>query len=139
MKRRHNSQLLRLHVEKRSHGRCEYCHAPQRACAYRFHLEHIKPRSRGGSDASSNRALACAACNLSKSNQEKGLDPRTGELIDLFNPRRQKWEDHFYWASDQETLVGRTRCGRATVLALDMNEELRRAPRKLWFDRGFLP
>lgn len=34
-----------------------------------FHLDHILPRSRGGSDAPTNLATACRPCNLSKGNK----------------------------------------------------------------------
>ena len=134
-----SAAALRRLVEHRAGGRCEYCHAPQRICGYRFHLEHITPRSHGGSDAPVNRALACASCNLAKTDKETGVDPSTDDEVPLFDPRTQAWKDHFRWANDKETLVGRTPVGRATVATLDMNSELRREARRLWFETGWLP
>lgn len=49
---------LRIRIEALADGRCEYCHAPQHACGYHFHLEHIVPLVQGGADELSNRALA---------------------------------------------------------------------------------
>ncbi len=49
---------LRIRIEALADGRCEYCHAPQHACGYHFHLEHIAPLIQGGTDELSNRALA---------------------------------------------------------------------------------
>jgi hypothetical protein len=106
---------------------------------YRFHLEHIIPRAHGGSDGLHNRALACATCNLAKGDRTAGIDPRTGAAVGLFNPRTQDWEDHFRWANDRRTLVGRTPTGRATIVALDMNSDLHREARRLWFETGWLP
>src|SRR5438876_10002402 len=101
--RRRSASTLRVLVEKRAHGRCEYCLAPQQICGYRYHLEHIVPLSHGGSDGPRNRALACAACNLAKVDKTMGVDPQSGADVALFDPRKQAWQKHFRWA-DRETL-----------------------------------
>ena len=126
-------------MEKRARHRCEYCHAPQSVCGYRFHVEHIIPSVAGGSDAPANRTLACASCNLAKNDKQIGHDPDTGEEETLFNPRRQVWREHFHWAEDRESLVGVTSTGRATIATLDMNNTLRHEARRLWFESGWLP
>jgi len=130
---------LRQRIEIRAGGRCEYCHAPQSACGYRFHLEHIVPAAERGSDDLDNRALACAACNLAKSDRTTGIDPETRQRLDLYNPRTDAWDEHFRWQGDPPAIVGRTPEGRATIVALDLNAELRLAARRLWFDAGLLP
>jgi hypothetical protein len=126
-------------VEKRADSHCEYCHAPQRVSGYRFHVEHIIPSVQGGSDALRNRTLACATCNLAKADRTVGIDTQTRAEVALFNPRTQVWEDHFRWANDRQTIVGRTPTGRATVATLDMNNELHQETRRLWFETGWLP
>jgi HNH endonuclease len=133
------SKSLRRLVEERAGRRCEYCHAPQQVSGYRYHIDHIIPSARGGSHGLTNRALACAACNLTKIDRTDGVDPETGRRTALFHPRRQKWDDHFEWADDDETLLGLTPEGRATIRALDMNSEYRRESRRLWFATGWLP
>lgn len=45
---------------------CHYCAVPFSASKNRFHVDHKKPLCRGGSNAASNLALACASCNSSK-------------------------------------------------------------------------
>jgi hypothetical protein len=78
-------------------------------------------RQHGGTDDSENLALACYHCNLHKGPNIAGLDPETGELVPLFNPRTQDWDDHFeIWGS---SIVGQTSTGRATILVLAMNAE----------------
>jgi hypothetical protein len=130
---------LRHRLEGRAGGRCEYCQAPQSICGYHFHLEHIVPVTRGGSDAEDNRALACASCNLAKGDHISGKDPLTGAEVPLFHPRVHLWHEHFSWSDDQCTLIGTTVTGRATIAALDMNSEVRLAARPLWFSVGLLP
>lgn len=130
---------LPARIEARAEGRCEYCQAPQTACGYRFHLEHIVPLALGGADDESNRALACASCNLAKSDHTSARDPLTGEETPLFHPRMQNWNDHFRWGEDRQTLVGLTATGRATLSCLDMNSELRQIARQFWFEIGLLP
>lgn len=130
---------LRTQIEERARGLCEYCHAPQRVCGYHFHLEHIIPRAKGGEDGLSNRALACASCNLAKTDKVSSVDPLTKEEVPLFDPRIHVWRNHFRWADDQQTLEGLTPIGRATIAALNMNSQLRKEARQLWFSLGMLP
>lgn len=120
-------------------GRCEYCHAPQEACGYPFHLEHVIPDCHDGPDELPNRALACSSCNLAKGVREKGIDADTGEEVVLFHPRTQDWEDHFCWGEDEITIVGLSPVGRVTVELLDMNNALRLQARRWWLQFGLLP
>jgi hypothetical protein len=41
----------------------------------------------------------------------------------LFNPRIQKWPDHFGWTADGLRIVGKTPSGRATVAALHLADD----------------
>ena len=120
---------LRVRIEALAEARCEYCRAPQNACGYHFHIEHIVPLALGGTDEESNRALACASCNLAKSDRVSARDPLTGEQIPLFHPRQQQWHEHFQWAEDQRTLTSLTAHGRATLVCLDMNNAVRQLAR----------
>ena len=51
------------------------------------------------------------------------IHPDTGELVPLFNPRRNRWPDHFRW--DSHHLVAQTPVGHATLLMLDLNHPRR--------------
>jgi hypothetical protein len=57
----------------------------------------------------------------------------------LFNPRRQKWKTHFRWSEDGIEIMGVTACGRATVIALQMNRPEIVAARWLWVQAGWWP
>jgi hypothetical protein len=66
-------------------------------------------------------------------------DPVTGELASLFNPRTQRWLEDFRWENGGTHIVGRTRVGRATVLALRLNNEYVVESRSLWIVYGWRP
>ena len=48
--------------------RCAYCHE-EATSTNRWEIDHILPRSRGGSDRPANLALSCHACNQAKGNR----------------------------------------------------------------------
>lgn len=117
-------QALQEALERRAGGRCEYCLMHQSLQGATFHVEHVIPAHRGGLGDLQNLAWACPGCNLHKSDRVEAADPQTGQLVALFNPRTERWPDHFDW-NGYET-VGVTAIGRATILALQLN-----APRRL--------
>lgn len=113
------SRRLEAEVRHRAAGRCEYCLFPETASELSFHIDHIIAQKHGGQSESENLAWACFSCNLRKGPNIAGLDPQTGELTPLFNPRVDTWPDHFAW--DGLLLRGKTAIGRATVSVLDIN------------------
>lgn len=126
-------------VEHRAKQRCEYCQAPQGICAYTFHVEHITPRSKGGTNTLSNYALACFPCNNAKSAHTTAIDPKTGAEVTLFHPRKHKWNAHFKWSKGFLRIEGKTPIGRAAVQRLKMNERLQSKARTLWVKTGIWP
>jgi len=79
---------LRAAVRKRAISCCEYCQRREvDSPLIPFHIEHIVPRKHGGADHLDNLALACAECNLRKGSDLTGLDPESGEITRLFDPR----------------------------------------------------
>lgn len=71
-------------VAERAGQRCEYCRMHQELQGAVFHVEHIVPRSLGGSDDLDNLAWACPGCNLTKANRVTITDPLTGQLVRCF-------------------------------------------------------
>lgn len=122
---------LRQYVIRRAHGRCEYCRCPVSFSPDSFSVEHIIPRARGGTDDPDNLALSCQGCNNLKSTSIEALDPAGDEIVSLFHPRQQHWDEHFTWSEDFSLVVGLTPTGRATVQKLRLNRRgvvnLRRA------------
>ncbi|MCE7987368.1 MAG: hypothetical protein DYG89_39885 [Caldilinea sp. CFX5] len=62
------------------------------------------------------------------------IDPRTGRSAPLFNPRLQRWGDHFRRSRDQLRIYGRTASGRATVALLQFNPSSEQEIRQLQRD-----
>ncbi|MFQ5769041.1 MAG: HNH endonuclease [bacterium] len=108
---------------KRTRGCCEYCRSQARFATQSYSVEHITPISQGGKTILDNLALACQGCNNYKYTKTNGRDPVSGEIIPLFNPRRQRWGVHFVWNEDFTLIVGLTSVGRATIEALKLNRE----------------
>jgi 5-methylcytosine-specific restriction endonuclease McrA len=109
-------------VRERAENTCEYCRLHQDDSPLAaLHVEHIIPKSHGGTDDMGNLALACIDCNLHKGTNLTGIDPETNRVTALFHPRKHKWNDHFEWRGVY--LVGKTAVGRTTVRVLNMNSD----------------
>ena len=117
------SKRLRKLVFERARGCCEYCLSQVKYAPDPFSIEHIMPRSKGGSDDPDNLAWACMGCNGIKYNDTSAIDPITMETVPLYNPRTQNWSEHFQWSSTLTHVFGRTAIGRATVEKLSLNRE----------------
>jgi hypothetical protein len=124
-------------VRTRSEQACEYCLMPEAFYPGLFTTEHIIARQHGGSDRDDNLAYACGHCNLHKGPNIAGLDPQTGQLTPLFNPRTDNWDDHFAWSG--HIVVGRTPIGRTTVVVLAMNDAMARVVRAALMAEGIFP
>ncbi len=119
--------------------RCGYCLAHQDYIPWVLEIEHLIPKAKGGSNDESNLWVACHTCNLFKSDQTHAHDPVSGRLVALFNPRQQIWKHHFYWSADGTLIIGRTACGRATVIALNLNNLIAVTVRRNWVKAGWHP
>jgi hypothetical protein len=113
----------RWFVQRRARGRCEYCGYPELICAASFHCDHFVPRSKGGKSNIANLVWGCPNCNSTKHSRIAARDPITRRIVPLFNPRHQRWYDHFRWSADGLVIQGTTATGRATVFALKMNRQ----------------
>ena len=68
-----------------------------------------------------------------------GYDSVSGEYVLLFNPRSQRWREHFTWHEDGTEIIGLTPCSRATVEALRLNNQEIVGARSLWVQSGWWP
>jgi cation diffusion facilitator CzcD-associated flavoprotein CzcO len=120
--------LLRLRTDTEMQGRIEELAATRHGAVLR-----LSRRARRRSPAWRNRrqrnlALACYHCNAHKGPNLSGIDPESGELVRLFHPRQDRWDEHF--ERNGVLIVGRTAVGRATVGLLKMNAADRRRLRE---------
>lgn len=118
----------RAQVRERANGICEYCHMPDELDELDFQVDHIIARKHHGTNELQNCAWACFACNNHKSSNIAGRDPQTGDIVPLFNPRQDVWNERFEWNGPE--LFGLTAIGRVTVDVLAVNLWYRRALRE---------
>ncbi|NOX63150.1 MAG: HNH endonuclease [Chloroflexi bacterium] len=133
------SAKLRARVRAQAQHRCGYCLTPEVLVGMEMEIDHIIPLSLGGSDEESNLWLACPQCNRHKGDQVSVVDPVTLELVHIFNPREQKWDEHFTWSLSGEYILGLTPVGRATVSALQLNRAILVEARRFWAQVGRHP
>jgi len=60
----------RFFILQRDNFRCQYCGASPASEGVKLHVDHIDPKSKGGSHDNSNLITACNDCNLGKGNIE---------------------------------------------------------------------
>ncbi len=120
-------RALRDTVRQRAHDACEYCGFPEAFSELRFVIDHIVARQHNGQTISENLAYCCPFCNSRKGPNLTGIDPQTGGIARLFNPRTDAWKDHFRGAD--AVIVPLTAIGRATVAVLEFNHPDQLDPR----------
>ncbi len=133
------SDKLRQQVRKADGGQCCYCQTQEANSGIPLSFDHIIPQSKGGKTTFENLCLACRTCNEFKSDATDSVDLLTGESVSLFNPRRQKWSDHFEWSEDGTKILGITSTGIATVTSLRMNHAAIVVARTRWVFIGWHP
>ena len=128
---------LRKLVIERAEGRCEYCLYPEHASLYAFQIEHIVSEKHGGTTEAENLALACPYCNRAKGADIASIDPKSGELTALYNPRTQNWPEHFSLRGAH--IAPSSPHGRVTIRILQMNHPDRVRERRLLIKAGEYP
>jgi 5-methylcytosine-specific restriction endonuclease McrA len=128
------SAALRRLVYERAGGCCEYCLIPESAVLAAHEVDHVISQKHGGPTKADNLALSCALCNKFKGSDLSSLDADTGQIVTLYNPRRDLWSDHFQLSSGQ--FVPLTPTGRVTVRVLQLNKPDRTEERKLLIAAG---
>jgi hypothetical protein len=100
---------LRARILEADGNRCAYCQTSEVNSGIPLSIDHIQPQSEGG------------------------------ETVALFNPRTQRWKDHFEWGADGARMYGLIATGRATVIALQVNRPVVVAARSRWVSGGWHP
>ncbi|MBP0014424.1 MAG: hypothetical protein J7545_00285 [Roseofilum sp. SBFL] len=74
--------------------------------------------------------------------RSNGLDLKSissQKKVELYNPREQQWSSHFTGLEDGTRIQGITACGRATAIALKLNNPYAVAVRQAWVSAGWHP
>lgn len=139
MPRPHLSAELRRQVEEDAGHRCGYCLSEEDFMGATLTIDHIIPLADGGSNMRENLWSACRQCNEAKQARTHARDPETSELVPLFNPRTDKWAEHFTWSPEYTHIIGSSVTGRATVVTLQLNRPILVSARRRWFYIGWRP
>src|SRR5687768_6662190 len=113
--------LLRRLVAERAQGLCEYCLIHESDTYFGCEVEHVIALKHGGATVADNLAYACAFCNRFKGTDIASLSPTTGALCRLFNPRTDRWADHFALDADGCSIRTLTEVGEVTARILGFN------------------
>jgi len=117
-------KATRDQVIERADNCCEYCRLPQSAQPFiTFHVDHVIASQHREDDSLDNLCLSCQNCNLHKGTNLTTIDPESDEMVRVFNPRTDVWEEHFLFVDF--VVVGLTDVGRATARLLAMNSPQR--------------
>ena len=110
---------LRIEVIERDLFCCEYCLLPENASFYSHEIDHIVAVKHGGLTILQNLAYACWRCNRHKGTDLASLDPETLQIVLLYHPRNDRWDEHFRW--NHGRLWGISPTGNATAELLQFN------------------
>jgi hypothetical protein len=110
---------MRREVRERAHGCCEYCLLAEDDAYFPHEPDHIISLKHRGLSVRENLAWSCFDCNRFKGSDIASLDPISGVLVSLFNPREDSWYEHFQFEGG--AILPLTPIGRATAALLKFN------------------
>ncbi len=119
---------LRKLVYERANGRCEYCLISEEVSFASHEIDHVIAEKHGGLTIEANLALSCTLCNKHKGSDVASVDDETGEIVPLFNPRKDVWSKHF--RIEDSHFKPLTPNARATIRLLQINVLARIAERE---------
>src|SRR6266566_752300 len=131
------SASLRRQVRERAWSICEYCLVHEDDLFHGCEVDHILSVKHGGLSVPENLAFACFHCNRHKGTDLGSVTVHTRTLIRFFNPRLDRWKEHFYW--NEFRIEPLTDTGEVTVRLLEFNHPERVAFRKLLSETGRYP
>ncbi len=130
-------EALRRSVIDQAKNCCEYCLMPQESKLYTFEVDHIIAEKHRGKTQEDNLCLSCLDCNRYKGSDFASYDPDSGDIAVLFNPRHDRWAEHFRLnGAEIEPLTPQ---GRVTVFLLHLNDQARLTERAALIEAGRYP
>ena|ERR1041384_6387613 len=137
MSRKYISAELRDLVAARANFVCEYCLISEEDTYFGCQVEHIISLKHGGSSDPDNLAYSCIFCNRYKGSDIASVSADTGELVRFYNPRINRWEEHFTFKG--VLIRPLTAIGEATVRILRFNNGERFLERQILAGRKRYP
>ncbi len=133
----HISADLRRLVAARAERLCEYCLVHQDDTYFGCEVDHVISVKHSGPTTADNLAYACAFCNRQKGSDIASILWRTHEFIRFFNPRTDRWADHF--RLNGVVIESLTEIGEVTALILGFNSTERLVERQALIDLARYP
>ncbi len=128
---------IRQIVASRANFVCEYCLLAEDDAYFKHQVEHLISRKHGGLSELENLALACVFCNPNKGSDIASLIPETNKLVRFYNPRVDRWREHFRLKG--AVIEYLTEIGEATIRVLRMNHDDQMLEREVLSRRGRYP
>ena len=131
------SATQRRLVADRAYRVCEYCLVHEEDVYHGCEVDHILSVKHGGLTVVENLAYACFHCNRHKGTDLGSVSMRTETLVRFYNPRLDRWKEHFCW--DESRIEAVTDIGEVTVRLLEFNHPERVTFRKFLAEAGRYP
>jgi hypothetical protein len=114
---------MRREVTLRACHLCEYCLIHADDTYWGCQIDHIISEKHGGATTVDNLAHACTFCNRNKGSDVGSLlaakNPQERQFVRFFNPRIDRWSDHF--RLDGIGITPLTNIGKVTANILGFN------------------
>jgi hypothetical protein len=123
------SAALRRLVAVRADFLCEYCLIHEDDAVFGCEVDHIISEKHGGPTDAENLAYACTFCNRAKGSDIGSMVVRTGAFVRFFNPRTDRWAEHF--ALDGVQILAHSDIGEVTARILEFNHSDRLLERQV--------
>ena len=130
-------ERIRTEIQRRARHCCEYCRLHEEDAELNHEPDHVIPRKHRGETSQNNLAWTCFACNRHKGSDLCSIDIETGNIVRLFNPRVDKWSEHF--RQEGARIIPLTPEGRVTEFLLQFNRLDRLQIRELSLRQGRYP
>jgi HNH endonuclease len=124
-------------VALRAEHLCEYCLIYEEDTFYGCEVDHIISVKHGGPTEADNLAYACVFCNRQKGSDIGSIVRRTGEFSRFFNPRIDRWAEHFRLEGGM--IQPQTGIGEVTARILGFNDSDRLLERQTLIAVGRYP
>jgi len=131
------SDALRRLVQERAWHVCEYCLVHERDLFHGCEVDHVRSMKHRGLTTEDNLAFACLLCNRHKGTDLGSVSELSGGLVRFYNPRSDRWSEHFHWNDARIEPV--TEIGEVTTLVLQFNHAERVAFRRFLSRAGRYP
>ena len=134
---RYVSAGVRRLVAERAGRVCEYCLIAEDDTFLGCEVEHVISLKHGGTSEPENLAYACVFCNRQKGSDVGSISRQTGEFSRFYNPREDRWADHF--RLDEVFITPLTVVGEVTARILQFNAVERVLERGVLREEGRYP